>query len=104
LYFDTSKVDKQLGIILVGYNNSIVEYQETVDIKIAAFLDRYNLYTDIEEYCIQYRKPTSILDYILLYRRLETILAPRLYFILLDLQRVYNFVEFDRNIELLVEY
>jgi hypothetical protein len=66
LYFDTSKVDKQLGIILVGYNNSTTEYQDIVDIKIAVFLDKYNLYKNITEYWVQYRNPTTVLNYILL--------------------------------------
>jgi hypothetical protein len=104
LYFDTSKVDKQLSIILVGYNNSTTEYQDTVDIKIAVFLDKYNLYKNITEYRVQYRKPTTVLDYILLYSSLEAILASTILFIQLDIQRVYNLAEFKEDTELLVDY
>jgi hypothetical protein len=104
LYFDTSKVDKQLGIILVGYNNRTTEHQDKIDIKIAVFLDKYNLYKNITEYRTRYREPTTVLDYVLLYSSLEAILALILLFIQLDLQGVFNLVEFKKDIETLVEY
>jgi hypothetical protein len=97
-------LDKQFRIILVRYNNSSIKYQETVDIEIAAFLDKYDLYKDIRKYCIKYKEPASILNYILLYRRLEAILVPILLFIQLDLQRIYNLAKFKKDIELLIEY
>jgi hypothetical protein len=104
IYFDISKLDKELEILLNRYYNSSNKQQKYIDLKIATFLDIYNLYSNIREYCIQYREPTSVLDYVLLYSRLGTILASKLLFIQLDLQGVYNFVEFSRDIESLVEY
>jgi hypothetical protein len=75
LYFDTSKIDKQLNIILIRYNNSTTEYQNIVNIKIAVFFDKYNLYKNIAEYRVQYRNPITVLDYILLQRGFEAILV-----------------------------
>jgi hypothetical protein len=85
IYFDISKLDKEFKILLNRYYNSSNKQQKYINRKVAAFFKKYNLYLDIKEYCIQYRKPTSILDYILLYSRLKAILASRLLFIQLDL-------------------
>jgi hypothetical protein len=61
---------------LEGYSDSTEEQQKQTDLKIEAFLDKFDSCSNISKYCSKYRKPASVLNYILLYRGLEAILAP----------------------------
>jgi Domain of unknown function (DUF4939) len=103
-YFDTSELDEQLEMLLDGYDNHPTEEQKQIDLRIAAFLDKYDSCSNMSEYRARYGEPTSVLDHVLPHGGLTATLAAGPPFTPMDLQGAYNLVSFSGDMESLAEY